>query len=71
MSTIRLTLAPQIKVTVLKEITPKKLWDLLESKFASTTLNNRLMMKMNLYSFKMEDEGNVFDHINKFNELVS
>lgn len=29
------------------------------------------MMKMNLYSLKMEDEGNVFDHINKFNEFVS
>lgn len=29
------------------------------------------MMKMNLYSLKMEDEGNVFNHINKFNELVS
>ena len=29
------------------------------------------MMKMNLYSLKMEDEGDVFDHINKFNELVS
>lgn len=70
-STIRLALAPQIKVTVLKETCPKKLWDLLESKFASTTLTNRLMMKINLYSLKMEDEGNVFDHINKFNELVS
>ncbi|KAL2320564.1 hypothetical protein Fmac_029533 [Flemingia macrophylla] len=29
------------------------------------------MMKIDLYSLKMEDEGNVFDHINKFNELVS
>nr|KYP36341.1 Retrovirus-related Pol polyprotein from transposon TNT 1-94 [Cajanus cajan]KYP52429.1 Retrovirus-related Pol polyprotein from transposon TNT 1-94 [Cajanus cajan] len=70
-STIRLALAPQIKVTVLKETSPRKLWNLLEGKFASTTLTNRLMMKMDLYSLKMEDEGNVFDHINKFNELVS
>jgi len=28
------------------------------------------MMNMSLYSLKMEDECNVFDHINKFNELV-
>jgi len=70
-STIRLALAPQIKVTVLRETSPRNLWNLLESKFASTTLTNRLMMKMDLYSLKMEDGGNVFDHINKFNELVS
>lgn len=70
-STIRLALAPQIKVTVLKETSPKKLWDTLESKFASKTLTNRLMMKMDLYSLKMEEGGNVTDHINKFNEMVS
>jgi hypothetical protein len=27
-------------------------------------------MKINLYSLKMEDEGNMFNHINKFNELI-
>jgi len=41
------------------------------SKFASTSLTNWLMMKIDLYSLKMEDGGNVFDHINKFNELIS
>lgn len=29
------------------------------------------MMEMNLYSLKMEDEDNVFDHIYKFNEPTS
>ena len=29
------------------------------------------MLKVNFYSLKMEDGGNVFDHINKFNGLVS
>ncbi|VFQ86447.1 unnamed protein product [Cuscuta campestris] len=70
-STIRLALSPQIKVTVLKETSPKKLWETLESKFASKTLTNRLMMRMDLYSLKMEDGGSVIDHINKFNEQVS
>lgn len=28
------------------------------------------MMKMSLYSLKMEDKGNVFNHIKKFNEMV-
>ncbi|VFQ70368.1 unnamed protein product [Cuscuta campestris] len=54
-STILLALSPQIKVTVLKETSPKKLWETLESKFASKTLTNRLMMRMDLYSLKMEE----------------
>ncbi|VFQ87389.1 unnamed protein product [Cuscuta campestris] len=70
-STIGLALSPQIKVTVLKETSSKKLWETLESKFASKTLTNRLMMRMDLYSLKMEEGGSVTDHINKFNELVS
>ncbi|VFQ74456.1 unnamed protein product [Cuscuta campestris] len=70
-STIRLALSPQIKVTVLKETSPKKLWEMLESKFASKTLTNRLMMRMDLYSLKMEEGGSVIDHINNFNEQVS
>ena len=70
-STIRLALAPQIKITVVKETSPKKLWDILESKYASMTLTNRLMIKMDLYSLKMEEGGNIIDHSNKFNELVS
>jgi len=70
-STIRLTLVPQAKVIALRETSPRNLWNLLESKFASTTLTNQLTMKMDFYSLKMEDGGNVFDHINKFNGLVS
>ncbi|VFQ60904.1 unnamed protein product [Cuscuta campestris] len=58
-------------VTVLKETSPKKLWETLKSKFASKTLTNRLMMRMDLYSLKMEEGGSVISHINKFNEQVS
>ncbi|VFQ68150.1 unnamed protein product [Cuscuta campestris] len=58
-STIRLALSPQIKVTMLKETSPKKLWETLESKFASKRLTNRLMMRMDLYSLKMEEEDEV------------
>lgn len=34
-------------------------------------INQSIDDEMNLYSLKMEDERNVFDYINKFNELVS
>lgn len=69
-STIRLALAPEIKYNVLKETTPKALWEKLESIYASKSLTNRLCLKMELYQLKMEMGGNLHDHINAFNQLV-
>ena len=59
-STIRSSLAPEIKYDVLKETNPKKLWEKLEKSYASKSLTNRLYLKM--------DEGtNLHDHLNTFN----
>jgi len=66
-SIIRLALAPKIKYNVLKETTPITLWTKLESIYASKSLTNRLCLKMELYSLKMEECGNLHDHINAFN----
>ena len=65
-STIRLALAPQIKVTVLKETSPKVLWAKLESAYACKSLANRLCLKMDLYQLRMDEGGNILDHINVF-----
>ncbi|RZB46321.1 Retrovirus-related Pol polyprotein from transposon TNT 1-94 [Glycine soja] len=46
MSTIRLTFAPEIKHNVLKETTPKALWEKLENIYASKSLTNRLYDKL-------------------------
>ena len=48
-STIRLALAPEIKHNVLKETTPKALWEKLENIYASKLLTNHLCLKMELY----------------------
>lgn len=69
-STIRLALASEIKYSVLKEKTPKDICDKLTSIYASKSLTNRLYMKMDLYSLKLEEGGNLHDHINSFNQLV-
>ena len=69
-STIWLAFAPEIK-HVLKETTPKALWEKLENIYASKSLTNRLCLKMELYQLKMEMGGDLHDHINKFNQLVS
>ncbi|KHN03674.1 Retrovirus-related Pol polyprotein from transposon TNT 1-94, partial [Glycine soja] len=70
-STIRLVLAPEIRHNVLKEITPKALWEKLKNIYASKSLTNHLCLKMELYQLKMEMGGDLHDHINKFNWLVS
>ena len=54
-STIRLALAPEIKYSVLKENTPKGIWDKLAGIYASKSLTNRLFLKMDLYSLKLEE----------------
>jgi len=69
--TIRLALAPEIKHNVLKETTPKALWEKLKNIYAPKSLTNRLCLKMELYQLKMEMGGDLHDHINKFNQLVS
>ncbi|GKA88005.1 hypothetical protein Tco_0809769 [Tanacetum coccineum] len=69
-STIRLALAPEIKYSVLKEKTPKDIWDKLMNIYASKSLTHRLFLKMELYSLKLKEGSNLHDHINSFNQLV-
>ena len=70
-SMIRLALAPEIKYNVLKKTTQKALWEKLKNIYASKLLTNRLCLKMVLDQLKMEMGGDLHDHINKFNQLVS
>ena len=69
-SIIRLALAPDVRYNVLKESTPKEIWDKLANIYASKSLTNRLNLKMELYSLKLDEEGNLHDHISCFNQLV-
>nr|GEY39799.1 retrovirus-related Pol polyprotein from transposon TNT 1-94 [Tanacetum cinerariifolium] len=69
-STIRLALALEIKYNILKEKTPKDIWDKLTKIYASNSLTHRLFLKMELYSLKLEEGSNLHDHTNSFNQLV-
>ena len=62
-STIRLSIAPEIKHNMLKETTPKALWNKLENISASKSLSNRFFFKMKLYQLKIEMGGDLHDHI--------
>ena len=68
---IRLALALEIKHNMLKETTPKALWEKLKNIYALKSLTNHLCLKIELYQLKMVMGEDLYDHINKFNQLVS
>ena len=63
-STIRLSLAPELKYSVMDEKSPSKLWEKLEKFYIFKSLTNRLFMKKQLHELKMSEETDVRDHIN-------
>ena len=68
-STIRMAFDPTIKYTVLYETTPIEMQKKLEI-YASKSFTNCLSLKIDLYILRMEERGNLHDHINEFNQLV-
>ena len=70
-ATIRLCISDQIMYHVMKETSPKKVWETLESKFMSKTLTSKLFLKQKLFSLKMQEGSDPIEHINVFNQLVT
>ena len=70
-STIRLALAPEIKYDVLEENNPKNLWEKLTKTYQSKSLANKLFLKKDLFGLKMEEDGDLRDHLNRFNGLIN
>ena len=70
-STIRLALAPEIKYDVLEENNPKNLWEKLTKTYHSKSLANKLFLKKDLFGLKMEENGDLRDHLNRFNGLIN
>lgn len=70
-STIRLALAPEIKYDVLEEDNPKNLWEKLTKTYHSKSLANKLFLKKDLFGLKMEEDGDLRDHLNRFNGLIN
>lgn len=70
-STIRLALAPEIKYDVLEEDDPKNLWEKLTKTYHSKSLANKLFLKKDLFGLKLEEDGDLRDHLNRFNGLIN
>ncbi|KAK2994543.1 hypothetical protein RJ640_012542 [Escallonia rubra] len=69
-STIRLSLAPEVKYSVLKETSTLSMWSKLEKIYISKSLTNRLYLKKKLYQLRMDDGSDIRDHVNTFNKIT-
>lgn len=70
-STIRLCLSDEVKYSVIKENSPKKLWKSLEELYMAKSLTNRWVLKRQLFRLRMEEGTRFVDHLNVFNKLVT
>ena len=70
-STIRLALAPEIKYDGLDVNNPKILWEQLAKTYQSKFLASKLFLKKDLSGLTMEEDGDLRDHVNRFNRLIT
>ena len=61
---------PRDQLQCIERDNTKSLIDEARDIYASKSLTNRLCLKMELYSSKMEEGDDLHDHINSFNRLV-
>jgi cell division cycle protein 20 (cofactor of APC complex) len=68
---IRSCLTQDIKYNVMKESSAKKIWDTLEGKYLTKTIENMLHLKRRLYSFKLKKGTSMQDHMNAYTKLLA
>ncbi|KAG8481247.1 hypothetical protein CXB51_026047 [Gossypium anomalum] len=71
LSTIHLYLANTVLQEVLMEKTSSALWKMLETLYATKSLANRLVLKQRLFTFRMNEDELLRDHISQFNTLLN
>ncbi|GFS36820.1 hypothetical protein Acr_00g0048190 [Actinidia rufa] len=69
--TIRLCLAKDQKYFVMKETSAKELWDKLENKYMTKSVENRLYLKKKLFRFQYKQGTSMNEHLNNFNKILA
>ena len=69
LSTIRLCLADEVLFNIIEENTASSLWEKLEKLCMTKSLTNRIYLKRQLYSVRMEG-SKVAEHLNVFNTPI-
>ena len=68
---IRSCLSQDIKYLVQHETSAKHLWETLEKKYLTKSVESRLQLKSKLYQFRMKKGSTVNEHINRYTKLLT
>ena len=68
---IRSYLTQDIKYHVMTETFTKKIWKILESKYLTKSIENRLHLKRRLYRFQLKKEISIREHMNDYTKLLA
>ena len=68
---IRSYLTQDIKYYVLYEASARKIWEILEKKYLTKSIETRLYLKMRLYHFQLKRELVIDDHMNNCTKLLA
>ncbi|WRX29374.1 hypothetical protein QQP08_021861 [Theobroma cacao] len=69
-STIRLCIRDNVFNHVIDEDSSPRLWAKLEKIYLTKSLSNKLQLRRKLYCIKMEDNGDLMKHMNKFDGII-
>ena len=62
----RSCLTQDIKYHVLHETSARHLWEILEKKYLTKSIESRLQLKSKLYSFQMQRGCSINEHLNRY-----
>ena len=68
---IRSCLTQDIKYLVLHETSAMQLWEILERKHLTKSIESRLQLKSKLYGFQMKKGCSVNEHLNRHTKLLT
>ena len=68
---IRSCLTQDLKYDVINETSAKKIWEILESKYLTKSVENRLHLKRRLYRFQLKKGTSIGDHMNHYTKLLA
>ncbi|KAL5709711.1 hypothetical protein ACHQM5_020369 [Ranunculus cassubicifolius] len=66
-SSIELYLADEVMFNVMEETTAQGTWEKLEKLYMGKSLSNKLFLKDELLNLRMDEGGDVMEHLNTFN----
>ena len=68
---IRSCLTPDLIYDVMNETSAKKMWETLNEKYLTKSIENQLHLKKRFYQFKMKRGVSIREHVNNFTKLLS